>query len=218
MLRLFSFFLLMMGVFPLAAQTAQKGDITIGIHGGPGIYNVYDNISLREKTIANAACLYVAMEGKYFIKERISFGLGFGHHGYVTEDDSTSVIKTAVSNDLFLNGDYYYSNRKKFNAYLGFRAGVTGFHFSRIVFDLLTVNTGDVYASGAHFGLRTGFNWYFLKFLGFNMDLGYTAYPLRWQEFLINGEERDLYQYKPVKDMLLTIRGIELKAGFTVRF
>jgi hypothetical protein len=202
------------------AQYANQGTLDIDLSVGLGMYHGYENIRPEaELNKVNAAATVLHFDVNYFAQDRISVGAQFRGLRYITEDDSTAVINAASSNGILLHGDYHFSNRPKFNAYLGFGLGVNGFVYDRMITDTNNVTTrGTIRAAGSIIDLRSGLRWCFSKHFGFHLSANYSVYPMQVIWAKVNGNKIDELDYVPVEDVIINFRGVELIAGFSIYF
>lgn len=220
MFRLFLITFSLLLVTQTQAQYAKQGMLDIDLSAGLGVYHGYENIRPEaELNKVNAAATVLHFDVNYFAQDRISVGAQFRALRYLTEDDSTAVINSASANSILLHGDYHFSNRPKFNAYVGFGIGVNGFVYERMITDTNNVTTrGTIRAAGSVIDLRSGLRWCFSKHVGFHLTANYSVYPMQVLWAKINGSKIDELDYVPVEDVIINFRGVEIAAGFSFYF
>jgi len=90
--------------------------------------------------------------------------------------DSRSTTTTLVTSGVGVGVEpkFYAVNNDKFNLYF---ALPVGFSTGKAYISEFSAITGK--ASGLSYGLNAGFNWYWAKFIGMSLDLGYSGISLK---------------------------------------
>ena len=183
------------------AQSNTAGTIHVGLGFGTqlGIASIKDD---QGSNTGVGARFNYGVRASYGVAKLLSLGIylrkevaaySIASDG---EDDQT-IIQNAVA--VGLEPKFYVVNRNKFNLYLapslGFVSGKTYDNDDSSIKDKTT---------GLGYGATIGFNWYWAKFIGMSVDLGYNG--------LSTNAKSDLGNYK------LSSNGLYFGVGLVSKF
>lgn len=183
----------------VAGQALEKGTFSFnlgfdgGVHGTESRTYFNDDLVGTPDTSAAGTSLF-RLNAQYHFLNRLSAGLDFRIGKYIEDPDNMEADGNSVS--LYaISLRFYPVNRDKFNLYLGSTLGLSALEINRKTTTLIPLSQQYKYSSG-HFGLESGFNWYFINRFGLNFCLGYLTQNYTMNEFRVNGNELDLSNQK----------------------
>ena len=176
----------------------------------------FDNGTLSfesEQDSSGAATSLFRFDAHFNILERLSVGLNYRTGQYIEDPDNTQAIGNKI-NVVGLNVRYYLVNKNKFAMYLGGAFGSSKLVMNRQTDPIFnTVILFDYKFSGSHYGLETGFNFYFSNNFGMNVGLGYASQKFKMKEHTFNGVDQDLTNYENI----LSSKGATFNIGLTFK-
>lgn len=212
-------FLLFLGLsfsINLAAQSHHAGTLSFQLGYDVGVhqtdYTSKYNGTLLSQDKDNAATTAVMFGAQYNLIEFLSLGLNFGAGSYIEDRDkieNNGNTFRVLSLDLRI----YPINNEKFNWFLSPRLGVSNLKINRKVGPPILLISQESKYNSPHFGIYTGFNWYFLSFIGINAQLGYTNHNFLMKEYNINGVSQNLNNF----ENRLKVSGVQLQLGLSVK-
>lgn len=201
----------------LFAQSHNKGAFSFnlgfdgGVHGTSYTSKYQGNLVDGPDTSAAGTNL-IRFNAHYNIFKWMSVGLDFRNGKYIEDPENA----TANGNKVSMYGiglRFYPVNREKFAWYLGSTFGGSRLEINRI-YTIIVAFPARYKLTSGHFGLETGFNWYFAKNFGMNFGLGYSSQNYLLNEFYFNGEKQDITDYE---NRILT-KGIHFNLGLAFHF
>ena len=203
----------LIGVF---GQSHERGTFSFTLGYDAGVHGVaynseYNGNKLDQDTSA-AGTRMGHLTASYNLFKFMSIGLDLRSGGYVEDPENATANGNRVSM-TGINLRFYPVNREKFAWYIGPSFGISRLEINRIYTFIISIPAKYRYSAG-HFGLETGFNWYFAKNFGMNFALGYSGQNYRMYYYSLNNEEQDLTNF----DNTLQTIGIHMNLGLAFRF
>ncbi|MBL7963216.1 MAG: hypothetical protein JNM31_05140 [Flavobacteriales bacterium] len=163
-------------VLPILAQSNSFGSLQFGLGASFGLYNTEFNESYPPTNYArtnrdNAVAVSFPLEVHLGLVPFMSLGLYLQPGSYL----DTSATR---SNSMFIGGlspRFYIVNGDRFNWFAGLEAGLANLVIKERPF------AGGTYQytfGGGHFRIASGFNLYFGKVVGMQMQMKYAVYNM----------------------------------------
>ncbi len=200
------------------AQSHDKGTFSIQLNYDGGLHSthnktIYKGVVIEDKNDAALSRAFI-LNASYNPIKFLSVGINLGKGAYIENPDSIHNDGN-VYNRIGIDVKGYYLNHEKFNMFLGVQTG-----FSKLVIHRKAVLIGTAYATqksiynAPYLGLNTGFNWYFTKYVGVNMQLGYSTHGFKLIKSYINDTQLNLSDY----DIGFKSNGAHIEFGVSVKF
>jgi hypothetical protein len=181
-----------------------------GIHGVT--YTSEYNSTIVDQDTSGSATRMAHLTASYNIFKFMSIGLDLRSGSYLEDPENATANGNKVSMSA-LNLRFYPVNKDKFAWYIGPTFGFSRLEINRIYTFIVSIPAQYRFKSG-HFGLETGFNWYFVKNFGMNFALGYSSQNFNMYYYRLNGEEQDLSNYENT----LKTAGVHMNIGLSYHF
>ncbi|MFM7466269.1 MAG: hypothetical protein ACKO2O_00030 [Crocinitomicaceae bacterium] len=212
-MKIISFILVFIFCNDLLSQALSKGSFSANLDYDVAIYGVvytskYKDNLIQQDTTASGTQMF-RINANYSIFKWFSAGIDFRTGSYIEDPENAEANGNGV-NIWGLNFRLYPINRNKFTWYLGTSFGGSNLEINRKY--TLLISWNEKYKFNApHFGMETGFNWYFTKNFGFNFGLGYCSQNYTMKEKYINSDRQNLTDW----NNQLTATGINLNLGLS---
>ncbi len=200
------------------AQSHEQGTVSFQVNFDAAVYathysNKFNGTEIESKD-DGAATTLLMFNAAYNPFRFLSIGLNAGTGSYLEDPDDAEADGNSYRR-LGLDVKAYYLNHDRFNMFFGVQSGVTGLEINR-----KTVIVAPLYSTqqqkyrAPYLGLNTGFNWYFAKYVGMNMQIGYSAHGFKLYEATLSGNKIDLSN----SDIRLKTGGVHFQVGASVKF
>jgi hypothetical protein len=197
-------------------QAQDKGEFSFNVNYDGGLHyveweSVY-NGTTTDRDTSGAGTRMLRINAQYNIFKFLSAGLDLRTGSYRENPQENITANGNKVNMWAVSLRLYPVNRDKFVWYFGTTIGGSRLEINRI-YTLFSIPAQYKFKS-PHFGLETGFNWYFAKNFGMNFGLGYSSQNYAMTEYYLNGDKQDLTNWK---NNLLT-KGIHTNIGLAFHF
>lgn len=200
------------------AQSHDKGTVSFQLNLDLGAHGTNYTATYKGTQIENkddgAATVLMMINASYNPVKFLSIGINTGFGSYL-EDPENAEADGNRNRRFGLDVKTYYLNNDRFNMFLGAQAGASGLEINRKTVIVAPIYSTQQYKyTSPFFDVHTGFNWYFAKFIGMNMQLGYSAHNFKMKKATISGTQIDLTDY----ENRLKTRGIRMQVGASIKF
>lgn len=207
--------LLLVGQTIFAQTGLDKGSISFNLGYDAGAHlTLYDSEvdgnSVQETDTSGAVTSLVRFNAQYNVVHWFSVGLDVRGGSYLEDPENMEADGNTV-NLFALSARFYPVNKPKFNWFIGTSIGRSNLEINRKTTIIVPLTFQYKFSSG-HFGLETGFNWYFVKSFGVHFNLGYMGQQYVMNEYRFNNEVQDL------GDMKNTLQTSGVNVGLGVSF
>lgn len=205
------------------SQAVRKKNFQIDFGTGIGIYHAYDNLwgQLTNQGANAGAYLYHA-NVSYALVDQFSLGAELEVQSFMTNNgDTTRLTEEGNGASWLIRSDYHFLKKDNFTVFAGLGIGGAGIDYSRTEIDSLNnITTGSVHGEGTRISPRTGMKFFFgkKKHFGLFLDYSFNAYTYHITDFVLNGILQEYMSYRRSEDVILTVRGHEVRVGLTIKF
>jgi len=206
-----------------SSQAVRKKNVQIDFGAGLGVYHAYDNLwgQLAGPKVNAAATLY-NFNVSYAVIDQFSLGAELQTQTFLTDNgDTSSHVEAGSGGSLLIRSDYFFLKKGSFTIFSGMGIGAGGLNYSRTETDSLgNVTTGKVHGEGTRISPRAGMKFFFgkKKHFGLFLDYSFNAYTYNIKLFSINDVEQERMSYRQTDDVILTVRGHEVRFGLSIKF
>lgn len=207
------FLIFLLVAFQSKAQlnTNEKG-LTLDMGYGATLHRIFNNVSTGNGSNAFANLIHLNVKYKDGI---LGYGLKFERLNFVTENDSSDVFKNAIGNLLQYTTTFNIIEKKKFCLYINTGIGVSSLRYER----LDTAGFfGKVRMEGFSASLALGMNYHFKGKFGVFIQAGYIYNAEHLTDFRVNGNFFEEFENRPLKSVIYTMRGFDIKTGIRFAF
>jgi hypothetical protein len=200
----------------LFAQAQDKGAFSFNVDYDGGLHYVEweskYNGTVTDQDTSGAGTRMLRLNAQYNILKWLSAGLDLRTGSYI------ETVENATSNGNKVNMwgvslRLYPLNKEKIVWYIGTTLGGSRLEINRIYTFIVAIPAQYKFKS-PHFGLETGFNWYFAKNFGMNFCLGYSSQNFTMTEYYLNNNKQDLTNW----DNHLLTKGLHTNIGLAFHF
>lgn len=192
-----------------AGTLSLQGDYEMGFMGTYSETESNGNVIAKDTSAAVLTSFGLGVH--YSLAEFISAGV-YGQYGSYIENEENV---TSSGNQFLSFGAAvraYPLNKDNFNWYVGGRVGLSSLAINRQVTIFIPIDFDYKYAAPEYMA-ETGINWYFLNFLGVNLNVNYQYRKLELKEYSINGTTQDMNNMSN----FLKTSGLGFSAGVSLK-
>lgn len=171
----------------------------------------YNGNAVGQEDTSGAITSMFRFDGHFNLLKFLSVGANVRMGRYIEDPENTQAQGNKLRVYAF-SARLYPVNKDKFAWYAGPLIGVTKLEINKL---------SDPFAipyqyrfKGIHFGLETGFNWYFAGNFGLNFGLGYSSQAMLLTEAKIDGDSFNLDGWENI----LSAKGAHVNIGLTYHF
>lgn len=196
----------------LAQLPQVKGKLYFDLTPGIVINNIYTSIKTDEGVGLENRFNF---NGRYYIEDGVNLGFNLGASNFVIDQPSTDTNQFTVesASASFNMGIMLIDNPRFFwetNASIGLRG------LSYHIVDQYTGDAANLDFAGIRFGLESGINWMFLKWLGIHLDFNYSRSNLILSQMKYNEQVYETFGEVKVNETILGLDGIGINAGIRI--
>ncbi len=186
-----------------------KGKIYLDLAPGFVLNSVYNSIQTEESIgLENR----LNLNGRYYVENGVNIGFNAGASEFAINQPSTDTNQLFVesASASFSMGVMLIDNPKFFwetNVNIGLR----GLTYS--ILDQFSGDEASLDFTGIKYGIESGINWMFLKWVGLHFDFNYSRSNLILRQMVYNEQVFETFGPVRIDETLIGLDGIGLNAG-----
>lgn len=196
----------------LLGQKIEQGDFLFDLGVGVANHNGYNNVEFSPNVNSLSSSFHIA--AAYSFSENLTIGINAKINSFGGSTDSTRTTTSVAMGFYYLNADYYFVNKEKFNLYGGLGFGVAGLNYE--VID--STDVGEFSLGGTSYAIKLGARRFFGEHIGIYLETGYTGAAMQMKELIINGTSQSDINGFPIEQHFFNINGLGIELGVSFRF
>lgn len=198
-----------MPIISIGQLPKVKGKIYLDVTPGFVLNTVYNSLQTDEAVgLENR----FSLKGHYYVEDGVNVGFDAGVSNFLIDQPETDTNQFTVesASASFSMGVMLIDNPKFFwetNVNIGLRG------MSYHIVDQFSGDAANLDFTGVKYGIESGINWMFLKWMGLHFDFNYSRSNLILRQMEYNEQVFETFGPVRIDETLIGLDGIGLNAG-----